>query len=207
MSSQYDRVAQMNEDFSEPSEELPHPGSPFSQEKEAYAHLVHYGICARGVVPNCYGWSELSVEHVKAIVSLCGPDKVSLQDDLKTGVSIKAIILEYFPNAEPLSIYNITRQIAEQAFRGLHAIHTAYVQHNNIHRDHIRVLQDGRVVWIDFDKAWCPSQNKVAASSVSQGSKGEGQDQHEVTRLSLFQELNQGWDYMYQTMVSEFNKT
>lgn len=120
-------------------------------------------------------------------------------------MSIKAIVFEYFPDAEPLSIYNITREIAAEAFKGIHAIHTAYVQHNNIHRDHIRVLQDGRVVWIDFDKAWCPSQNKVIASNISKETKEEYQPK--VTRLSLFQELNQGWDYMYQTMVSEFNKT
>lgn len=187
MSTQYpDREANLYKDSYRPFEEPFDTDSLFLREKEAYAHLLHYGICAQGVVPNCYGWTELSADHVAAILSLprsrCDSDEIALVE----GVSVKAIVLEYFHDAENLSIHNVTREIAEKAFKALYAIHTAYVQHDDIHRRHILVLQDGRVVWVDFDSAQCPSQ-------------------HDVTRYNLFQELNGGWDYMYLTMVSEFN--
>lgn len=184
-----DREAQPTGDDYEPFEDPPDPNELFTCEKEAYAHLLHYGVCTQGAVPNCYGWAELSADHVAAIVSLpfdnsnFDPDEFDLQEDLKVGVAIKAIVLEYFPDAENLSIHNVTREIAEKAFKALYAIHTAYVRHNDVHCRNILVLPDGRVVWIDFDNARCPSL-------------------HNVTRFSLFQEFREGWDYMYMTMVS-----
>ena len=42
----------------------------FEIERDAYAHLLHYGACEYGAVPRCYGWIELSAAHVYDALSM-----------------------------------------------------------------------------------------------------------------------------------------
>ena len=94
-----------------------------------------------------------------------------------------ALLIQYFPDAEQISELNVTPEIAQNALKALHACHTSYVLHGDVHRRNILVLPGGRVVWIDFDHSECaPVRAKV--------------------RSIFLDELKEGWDYMYDRLVS-----
>ena len=162
----------------------------FKREKETYAHLLHAGVCEKGLVPNCYGWLKLSAAHVKAIARLA-PDLTYCQSEtledprrkVRKGRPPKGILLEYFPDAQTISIDNVTHALAERAVRSLHAIHAAYVRHGDIKRQNILVLPGGRVVWVDFNSAMCASDRQL-------------------TRWDLYMEFQEGWDTFYMHLVS-----
>lgn len=94
----------------------------------------------------------------------------------------KGILIEYFSDAVRLSHSTVTEEIAITALEALHHVHTAYVEHGDIHRRNILLLPGGRVVWIDFDGS-ATARNE------------------EVRRQDLFLELMQGWSYMYGRLV------
>ena len=171
--------------YRKPEERPPHPLKRFAREKAAYEHLLHFGACAKGVVPNCFGWLELTSQERDSLVEL--PNLTSHWRHLRNDDGLpKALLLEYLEEAKMLSIENITVGLADKAVRALYHIHAAYVLHNDVHGRNVLVLPSGRVVWIDFDAAM------VANPSIEARS---------VSRYDLLDELANSWDWFYNTMV------
>lgn len=102
----------------------------------------------------------------------------------------KALLLEYIPDAQVLSIATITPDIAEAALRSLCQIHQAYVLHGDIRRQNILVLPSGRVAWIDFDEATCAS---------------DPHPRKKLTRQKLFKELARTWALLYTELVRVYH--
>lgn len=164
-------------------------------EKEAYAHLLRSGACGAGIVPYCYGWLTLSRGDMERVCAL-PEDKAAALYGFKNRPTIltdrrppKALILEYIPDAEILSIANITPDIAEAALRSLHQIHRAYVLHGDARRHNLLVLPGGRVVWVDFDAATCASDTHATKR---------------LTRQKLYGELTRTWTFFYRELVSVY---
>ncbi|GJE92046.1 hypothetical protein PsYK624_081990 [Phanerochaete sordida] len=165
------------------------PMKLFLREKEAYAHLVHAGVCEAGHVPQCYGWVELTAAHVDAIASKA-PDLTycdsltikDLQKMVRKGRMPKGILLEYFPDAKTLTYKNATEELGQAACRALSAIHAAYVLHGDISDRNLLIIPNGRVVWVDFNSAQCASDPKL-------------------TRLDLISEFHMGWDKFYMELL------
>lgn len=137
------------------------------------------------MVPVCYGWVVLSPQHVESIASIADEIADEYKYDLENDVPPpRGILLEYFHDAQQLSIENVSMAIAEKALRALHPIHAAYVRHGDVHGRNILLLPDERVVWIDFNNSMCASDE-------------------DLTRHDLFEELHDGWYYFYRGLVSE----
>lgn len=161
----------------------------FRREKDAYAHLIHYGVCESGSVPRCYGWLELSRSSCDNLYdfSLATKDqddflRISLKKNRRRP---KALLLEYLSPVERLSVQNITPTIADTALRALCTIHSAFVRHGDIETRNILLLPEGRVVWVDFDNAKTPLE-----------------DNPTLTRQMLMDELADGWSLFYTSLVS-----
>lgn len=161
----------------------------FWREVEAYAHLLHYGVDKTGVVPHCYGWLDLSEEDLDKIDALpaSGPE---LQPLRRTRRAPKGVLLEYFEDAQVLSIDTVTHGLANTALKGLYSIHAAYVKHGDVSRHNILLLPNGRVVWIDFDHSVCASEQNTDLRP---------------DRKSLLYELSRAWHLFYCVLVSRFN--
>ncbi|KDQ54714.1 hypothetical protein JAAARDRAFT_101955, partial [Jaapia argillacea MUCL 33604] len=115
----------------------------FHNEKRAYEHLLHFGVCADGFVPYCYGWFTLPVSK----------ETPWLHPFASDNVPPNAILLEYFERAVKLDVTNVTVDIAEQGLTAISRIHDARVLHSDPYpRNHL-VLPTGRFVVIDFDAA------------------------------------------------------
>ncbi|KAH9895875.1 hypothetical protein C8Q73DRAFT_643503 [Cubamyces lactineus] len=152
-------------------------GSPckprFWAERGGYAHLMHYGACAAGAVPQCYGWIELSRKHVDnanaAIRRAYEPEPPpwSVFPVFEDGSPSGAIVLEYLPGSEPISYDNITPTRADLALRSLSRVHCSYVLHNDITVGKNLCLIRGhggtpdRVVVVDFDHVKVSSWKKA----------------------------------------------
>lgn len=63
-----------------------------------------------------------------------------------------AILLEYLPNAVPLTKDNIRNEFVQMGLEGLVKIHAAGVIHNDPYPKNVLVSGE-RLVWIDFDVA------------------------------------------------------
>ena len=128
----------------------------FEQERDAYAHLVHGGVCDKGIVPKCFGWLTLTDKHIEQFAAL--PNQ---EQDARVMRACEprpyAILLEYLPDAEQMDTTNVTEKLADIAMRGLYDLHAAYVLHCDVHRRNILVLPGDRVVWVDFNNAKVPS--------------------------------------------------
>lgn len=157
----------------------------FAREKDAYEHLLHYGACAKGAVPHCYGWQELSVDDISKILAL--PD---ISDDLRTLKNDdgppKAIMLEYFEGAQRTSVDNITEDIADAGMRAMCSIHASYILHSDTSGRNLLFFPSGRVVWIDFD----------TSATVH--------DEYPIRTQDLLSELSSLWSYFYESLVSRY---
>lgn len=120
---------------------------------------------------------------MEAIVRLqeTSDDAKSLSEDERLP---KALLLEYLPDAQNVTIDNVTIDIGDKALRALHAVHACYVFHGDIHGRNVLLLADGRVVWIDFDSAECESSGKLS-------------------RAKLLDELSLAWGYFYSHLVRD----
>lgn len=113
-------------DYEDESEDWESPMAMFERERHAYAHLLRFGACKSGVVPKFYGCTTLSacdVDKLLAFPSISEKTRALAGDEPPP----KAILIEYFSDAERLSQCNITPEVAQAALRALHLIHTAYV--------------------------------------------------------------------------------
>lgn len=162
--------------------------SGFYRELDAYTHLVHCGICESGAVPKCFGWLSLNLDEIQSFstrsASPPSPAVAFLVDATQsiTGHCWKGLVLEDLAGFVPLSIHNVSGTVASSALKALWKVHSAFVQHGNLARQHVMLLPEtGRVVWIGFSGASC----------------GEGA----VSRQSLFHELAQTWSLLYEKLV------
>lgn len=64
-----------------------------------------------------------------------------------------ALLLEYLPNAKRIDSEIITRELALKALAGAHNIQQALVRHRDQVERNLLATEDGRAVWIDFDRA------------------------------------------------------
>ena len=155
----------------------------FEQERDAYAHLVHGGVCDKGTVPKCFGWLMLTDKHIEQFASL-----PSQEQDARLMRACeprpRAILLEYFLGAQQMDITNVTEKLADVAMRGLYDLHAAYVLHCDVHRRNILVLPGDRVVWVDFNNAKTPSGKLT------------------MMRQEFMYEMDTAWARLYEELVS-----
>ncbi|EKM51385.1 uncharacterized protein PHACADRAFT_178020 [Phanerochaete carnosa HHB-10118-sp] len=159
---------------------------PFEGEKEAYAHLQHYGTCDKGgIVPRCYGWLQLDRGRMEEILAL--PNIAhSVHGELQwRKVPLDALLLEYFPGARQLTHDVLTEKLADKAMRALYEVHRAYVVHGDVHPRNILVLPDKRVILVDFNRARCPSGMITCR------------------RQELLRELSDAWAMFYRRMLPD----
>src|SRR6266481_3206452 len=62
---------------------------------------------------------------------------------------LKALVLEFLPDATRMTLRTITPQRAKDAMNGLDVIHRAHVLHGDVHPRNLMALPEGRVVWVD----------------------------------------------------------
>ncbi|KAJ2985481.1 hypothetical protein NUW54_g10139 [Trametes sanguinea] len=142
----------------------------FEMERDAYAHLVHYGACDAGAVPFCYGWMELTPALLyDALAAVRRSHDAGVKEltwvspIFEDGSLAAALVLEYLPNSEELHFQkNITPHRADLAMRSLSRVHGCYVLHEDLDSSGNCLLIPGRdsesdrVVVIDFDHASIP---------------------------------------------------
>lgn len=118
----------------------------FRCELNAYKKLLASGACARGFVPKFYGY-----------INRMDPAafQPALQSFARDKLWPRAILLEYFPNAESLNCVNYSDALYPQAIEGMHEIHRAGVHHRDIYPKNLLLVRGNpdRLVWIDFDVA------------------------------------------------------
>lgn len=156
----------------------------FEQEREAYAHLSHYRVCEKGVVPRCYGWLELSPQDLTQITSVSNASEEARSLARYAVGPLSALLLEYFPDAVRLTQDIATEELADIAIRGLAEIHSAYVLHGDVFTRNILVSPDNRVIFVDFDRSATPS-GKLPSR-----------------RQDLLNELSDLWSKFYVRLVS-----
>lgn len=123
-----------------------HDGRDLSRyrcESQAYQRLQAHGVCSQGRVPKFYG----TIEDLDP--GLFGSQLAAFENDKQKP---SAILLEYLPEAEPLTKNNIREGFVQLGLDGLEKIHAAGVIHNDPYPDNVVVSED-RLVWIDFDTA------------------------------------------------------
>ncbi|KZT24943.1 hypothetical protein NEOLEDRAFT_1178714 [Neolentinus lepideus HHB14362 ss-1] len=146
----------------------------FAREKRAYEYLLHGGVCAQGFVPMCYGWFQLRVPKKSGWLRSFASDKTPPY----------GLLIEYIPDAVPLSVSNISVSAAEQLHLAAEFVHGAGVLHNDIYPRNTLLRPDGTVVIIDFDRAstW-PDED--------------------VDRLSLKFEMQHCWAMCFNRMLTD----
>ncbi|KZT24964.1 hypothetical protein NEOLEDRAFT_380826 [Neolentinus lepideus HHB14362 ss-1] len=145
----------------------------FAREKRAYEYLLHGGVCAEGFVPMCYGWFQLRVPKKSGWLRSVASDETPPY----------ALLIEYIPDAVPLSVSNISVSAAEQLHLAAEFVHGAGVLHNDIYPRNTLLRPDGTVVIIDFDRA----------STLPRA---------DVNRLSLKFEMQHCWCMCYSRMIN-----
>lgn len=148
------------------------------REAEAYRHFLEDGACNAGIVPYCYGRAR--IDPAKWPMPMDNDWLYHFRDD---PMPTKVLVLEFLPNASPLSIRAITPERAEAALQGLLAVHACCVNHQDISPRNILVLPEGRVVWIDFELA--------ASWPLDYG----------INAFAFESEMAVAWDILYMQLV------
>ncbi|CAL1697074.1 unnamed protein product [Somion occarium] len=168
-------------DYDDDDDETESTMDQFLAERDAYAHLIHYGACDAGVVPRCYGWLRLSKEVTDFVAGhssyRCWGPFIRRQP--------LGILLEYFPDTSCVSFNNITFALAQTAMKAMCRIHQAYVLHGDLASRNCLLLPSGRIVWVDFDHSSNPSSKKP------------------VKRLELWLEIAQAWGLFYGCLLPD----
>ena len=184
----------------------------FELERDAYAHLVHYGACEARIVPRCLGWIELSPTHIYDALKMIrrtretgsferGEEPAWVSPIFEDGSCACALLVEYIPNGTPISQENLTMERMDRVLRTISRLHGAYVGHGDLHTwSNVLLVREGaeeqqqqqqqpesereRVVLIDFDWSATP-QSKVP-----------------VKPSHLLRELSTVWTKFYTAVVS-----
>lgn len=108
----------------------------FNKEAAAYAYLLHYGVCASGVVPMCYGthrfpknWNSLYTPSDFPVNKI---HHHPFRDFLKDEQPPKALILEFISNATHISPLNTNQSIIDRTTEAYRLMHKAWVKHGDI---------------------------------------------------------------------------
>jgi thiamine kinase-like enzyme len=86
----------------------------------------------------------------------------------------QALLLEYLPNRRRTDLISIDRELALQALAGAQSIQQALVRHGDQVKRNLLVKEEGRVVWIDFDR----SQVRDKMTDDLTGENQEGSDRN-----------------------------
>lgn len=176
--------------YRKPEEAPMHPLVRFKREKTAYAHLIYYGACDKGVVPRCYGWLNLTADDLDSMKLMPNISRRPAWLDFREDDTLpRALLLEYFDNAERLSMYNITPEVADRALRALYCVDASYIKHGDVSPRNILLLPEGRVVLVDFD----------SADYLGRDPK------RPLLRQALFLEISGAWSQFYQFLVRVFH--
>ncbi|KAH9895902.1 hypothetical protein C8Q73DRAFT_644677 [Cubamyces lactineus] len=170
----------------------------FMTERDAYSHLTHHGACAAGAVPQCYGWIELSRTHVDSANATIRqayadePPPWLVSPVFEDGSPSAAIVLEYLPESEQITLDNVTPARADLAVRSLSRVHCSYVLHGDIiNMKNVRLIRGcgdtpDRVVVLDFDHSRMSSWKRAWP-----------------IRIRFFNEFMTLWAHLYSWMVSD----
>ncbi|PYH83245.1 hypothetical protein BO82DRAFT_352970 [Aspergillus uvarum CBS 121591] len=122
------------------------------REVTSYERLKAKGLCARGVIPDYYGYLTLTGLTL-------WPDLHMFTDD---ELPPKAILIEYVPGMKQLELINYTKSRAETLRNVLFEINAAMILHGDIAPRNMMVCSGDtdRVLWIDFDLAMVFPENK-----------------------------------------------
>ncbi|KAI0660228.1 hypothetical protein C8Q70DRAFT_1053441 [Cubamyces menziesii] len=168
----------------------------FMTERDAYSHLTHHGACAAGAVPQCHGWFELSRAHVdnaNAAIRRAYADEPPpwlVSPVFEDGSPSAAIVLEYLPESEEITLDNVTPARAELAVRSLSRVHCSYVVHGDVtNMKNLRLIRGhgdtpDRVVVLDFDHSRMSSWKRAWP-----------------LRIRFYNELMTLWAHLYSWMI------
>ncbi|CAL1698038.1 unnamed protein product [Somion occarium] len=146
----------------------------FEREKDAYDILSQHESSKNSIL-RCYGWLDMDrADALKLHPKLSSVD----------GTSVKALLFEHIDGLIPLSVENVTTDIAEAALKALCGVHAAHVLHGDIRRRNMLLLPDGRVVWAGFG----------AAKSASH---------HPLRRQDFWNEAASAWTLLYSKMLPD----
>ncbi|CAL1698033.1 unnamed protein product [Somion occarium] len=146
----------------------------FEREKEVYAILSQLESSKNSIL-RCYDW--LHMDHTDALNL---HPNLSLVD----ATTIQALLFEHIDGLVPLSVKDVTTDIAEAALKALCGVHAAHVLHGDIRRQNMHLLPDGRVVWTGFG----------AAKSASH---------HPLRRQDFWNEAASAWTLLYSKMLPD----
>ncbi|TQW00894.1 Protein kinase-like domain [Cordyceps javanica] len=118
----------------------------FGRELAAYSRFKETGLCQRGIVPDFYG----------AITTINPGVWPELRSFRKDPLPPKAILFEYIPSLERISLKNYTKQRVAKLADLLADVHAARVAHGDAHPRNMGLIIQGdveRLLWMDFDRA------------------------------------------------------
>ncbi|OJJ97559.1 hypothetical protein ASPACDRAFT_45652 [Aspergillus aculeatus ATCC 16872] len=127
------------EEWDNPDEEI----SMCMREVTSYERLKAKGLCARGVIPDYYGYMTFTD------LTLWPNLHMFTDDELPP----KAILIEYVPGMKQLELINYTKSRVETLRNVLSEINAAKILHSDIAPRNMMVCsgETERVLWIDFD--------------------------------------------------------
>jgi hypothetical protein len=173
----------------EPSDDGQYHKEPFTPEPffkgecRAYAQLKQSSAYLSGTFPKCYGWVHL--KPIRGVRPAVAKDKRSniFGDPFWDFQPRNGTLLQYFPNATPVTVQNATVDLGNQAMKAIYQIHTAHVKHGDICPGNMLIIDGCRVVFIDFE---------LAATTVSR----------HINRRRLWEELARTWYWFFEILVS-----
>ncbi|KAF4209771.1 hypothetical protein CNMCM8927_004974 [Aspergillus lentulus] len=143
----------------------------FRCELNAYRNLLKFGVCERGFVPFFHGCIDrLDPSHFHQQLNHFKEDKFLP----------RAIVLEYFPEAERLNCLNYSDDLFRSAVDGIREIHEALIHHHDVYPKNMLVVSGTKLVWIDFD---------VATTFKDMGIREKAYCEYEVKLVKSFGEL------------------
>lgn len=116
----------------------------FVCESAAYQRMKAKGLCRRGIVPDFYG-------TITKIESTLWP---SLHMFVGDELPPNAILIEYVPDIQQISLSNFSKHRLEELRHILYEMHQIRILHGDSYpRNMVVSGEQDRVLWIDFDSA------------------------------------------------------
>ncbi|CAL1710722.1 unnamed protein product [Somion occarium] len=133
------------------SQDSANDNEEFEREKDAYS-LLEDCDSSKHTTLRCFGW-----------VVLNSADALKLHPTLPSSgaTTVRALLLEHFDGTIPLSVENVTIDIAKAALIALCGVHAAYVLHGDIRHQNVLLLPDSRVVWTGLSSSKTASRDSL----------------------------------------------